>query len=266
MADLINFTIDGQALQSPPGTLLINAAKAAGIDTVRVNDPSGFMGSYTVTATQVTRSSGFSMTYAAENLTLNGGFFGDTFDIRSTAIGTKTTVSGSTGSDTFRVGNEANTLDGIQGTLILDGGVNGEGLEDQVTFADQGSTVARSYTFRADQYLARTGSAMIGYGGMERLTLNAGNSADSVAVVATAPGTPVVLNMGAGNDRVTIGSVATHGLSAIAVPVIDVRDDEDGIHASPVASGIRLASHCGEVLGQDRCRIAHRHGSAVIEP
>ncbi len=31
MADLINFTIDGQALQAPPGTLLINAAKSAGI-------------------------------------------------------------------------------------------------------------------------------------------------------------------------------------------------------------------------------------------
>ncbi|MFL6415246.1 MAG: NADH-quinone oxidoreductase subunit NuoG [Bryobacteraceae bacterium] len=31
MADLINFTIDGQALQAPAGTLLINAAKLAGI-------------------------------------------------------------------------------------------------------------------------------------------------------------------------------------------------------------------------------------------
>src|SRR5436305_10794011 len=31
MADLINFTIDGQALQAPPGTLLINAAKERGI-------------------------------------------------------------------------------------------------------------------------------------------------------------------------------------------------------------------------------------------
>src|SRR3954462_3431552 len=31
MADLINFTIDGQALQAPKGTLLINAAKSAGI-------------------------------------------------------------------------------------------------------------------------------------------------------------------------------------------------------------------------------------------
>src|SRR4051794_19772184 len=31
MADLINFTIDGQALQAPQGTLLINAAKSAGI-------------------------------------------------------------------------------------------------------------------------------------------------------------------------------------------------------------------------------------------
>src|SRR5690348_17016529 len=31
MADLVNFTIDGHQLQAPPGTLLINAAKEAGI-------------------------------------------------------------------------------------------------------------------------------------------------------------------------------------------------------------------------------------------
>src|SRR5436305_11639768 len=31
MADLVNLTIDGRAIQAPPGTLVIDAAKAAGI-------------------------------------------------------------------------------------------------------------------------------------------------------------------------------------------------------------------------------------------
>jgi NADH dehydrogenase/NADH:ubiquinone oxidoreductase subunit G len=32
MADLITFTIDGEQVQAAPGTLLINAAKQAGIE------------------------------------------------------------------------------------------------------------------------------------------------------------------------------------------------------------------------------------------
>src|SRR5262249_10598754 len=155
---------------------------------------SGFMGNYTVTATQVARSGGFRVTYAgADYLTVNGGFFDDTFDVRSTAAGTRTTVNGGTGNDTFRVGNEASTLDGIQGTLLLNGGAQDNNFGDQVILNDQGST-AHSYTVRADPYVARTGSAMIGYGEMEGLTLNAGNFADSVSVLATFPGTPVTLN------------------------------------------------------------------------
>jgi hypothetical protein len=216
-----NDTVD---VGAPVGGLLIalggpvTVDGEGGIDSVRVNDPSGFLGSYTVTANQVTRSSGFSMTYAAENLTLNGGFFADTFDIRSTATGTKSTVNGGPGTDVFRVGNEANTLDGIQGTLLLNGGAQDNNFGDQVILNDQGST-ARSYTFRADPFVARTGSAMIGYGEMEGLTLNAGNFADSAAVLTTFPGTPLALNMGTGDDRVTLGTPTTQSLNTIAAPV-----------------------------------------------
>src|SRR5262249_42311142 len=100
----------------------------------------------------------------------------------------------------------------------LNGGANDAGFEDQVVFMDQGSA-ARSYTLRADQFLARTGSAMIGYAGMERLTLNAGNFNDSVGVLATVPGMPVTLNMRGGNHVVTIGTPTTASLNSISAPV-----------------------------------------------
>src|SRR5262249_55511142 len=155
---------------------------------------------YTVTATQVTQVGGGSVTYAgAENLTVNGGFAADSFDVRSTAAGTRTLLNGGGGGDYFRVGNGANPLHDIQGTVTLNGGGNDSLSVDEVNFMDQGSA-GRSYTLRADQILARTGSALIAYAEMERLTLNSGDSADSVAVLATVPGMPVTLNLGGGDD------------------------------------------------------------------
>jgi hypothetical protein len=88
-----------------------------------------------------------------------------------------------------------------------------------VTIADQASTAARSYTFRADNFLARTGIAMVGYAGVERMTLNAGSAADTVGVLATQAGAPLALNLGAGDDRVSVGTAAGYSLSYISAPL-----------------------------------------------
>src|SRR5262245_9008590 len=143
---------------TPTGGILAGAFSApvsvdgeGDTDTVRVNDPNGFLGSYTVTSSQVTRSGGFTMNYAGtENLTVNGGYFADAFDVRSTSATTRTTINGGAGNDAFRVGNTAGTMDDVLGMLTLNGGANDVGFEDQVTFTDVGSAAAHGYTFRAD--------------------------------------------------------------------------------------------------------------------
>lgn len=191
-----------------------------GTDTVRVNDPMGQFSTYTVTSNRVTRTGGFSMNYAgAEHLTVNGGSGDDSFVIRSTNANTRTTVNAGAGADSFWVGDEADTLDGIQGTLTLTGGNVPGYAVDTVVFRDQGSSAARNYTLRADRILARTGSAQIAYAEFEGLTLNTGSGADFVGVLATVPGMTVNLNLGAGNDRVTLGTATTHAVSAFAMPV-----------------------------------------------
>src|SRR5262249_36339032 len=171
-----------------------------GTDTLRVNDPAAFAPhNFTITASRVTTTAGLAVSYAGtENLAVNAGLFPDTFNVRSTAAGTRTTLSSGGGGDTFNVGSTANTLDAIQGQLTLIGGPPNAFVQDDVNLFDQGSTVAHSYTLRANS-VARSGAATIIYSEVEQLTLNAGSAADSAVVLATAAGTPVTLNMGAGN-------------------------------------------------------------------
>src|SRR5262249_8152349 len=85
-----------------PGTGAVSAIQApvtvdgeAGTaDAVRVNDPAGILGNYTVTAARVTTTSGLDLTYAgAENLTVTAGQGNARFNVQGTAGGTRTTLN-----------------------------------------------------------------------------------------------------------------------------------------------------------------------------
>jgi Ca2+-binding RTX toxin-like protein len=192
----------------------VNVNGEAGTDNLRINEPAGILGFYTITSDRVTRS-GLDVGYTgAENLTITTGTATDIFTVRSTAAGTRTTINSGAGSDQFTVGDAAQTLDGIAGLLTLNAGDQGTFVGDMVFFNDQGS-VARNYTVRADGGLARSGGAFIATSGMENMNLNTGNFADQVAVVGTPAGTRVALNLGGGNDRLTLG-VATSSLGTFA--------------------------------------------------
>jgi Ca2+-binding RTX toxin-like protein len=209
------------AIQAP-----VTVDGEAGSDTLRINDPaSGAARSYTVTATKVTPTGGADVNYSGvENLVVTAGDFADTFNVRATAAGTTTTLHAGAGLDTFNVGSAANTLDDIKGPLSLDGG---PGLifhgfpifgSDTVNLFDQGSGVGRNYTLKAGT-VDRTGAAPISYSFVERLTLNTGAFANRVAVQSTSVSTPVTLNLGGGNDIVTLGNAA-NSLDDITAPLI----------------------------------------------
>ena len=192
-------------------------------DTLNVNDDfGGFGDSFTVTSTQILRpfAPSFSgATYDANvevvNLDTTGGG-GDTINVLSTSATATTMIDAGTGDDTFVVG-QAGTLSGILGPLDLRGDA---GTNDQVTFDDSAEAGGESYTITSTTF-QRTGTpatALVTYGGMEGLTLNAGTGGDFVDVVSTAAGAPVTVNAGTGNDTVSV-TWSSGNLDSLAAPL-----------------------------------------------
>jgi Ca2+-binding RTX toxin-like protein len=198
---------DLSAIQAP-----VTVDGEGGIDTLRVNDLAGTVGrSYVVTAAKVTEAGGLDVSYVGtDNLIVNAGaapltsFFSDLFSIRSTAADTRTTLNGS-GATAFTVGHVVNTLDDIKGPLILNGGAETAPL-NQLVLLDQNAIAGHSYTLRADNAVARSGGTLIAYRNVGALWLFTSNFADTVAVLGTPADTVASLNLGGGNDRVTLGN------------------------------------------------------------
>jgi hypothetical protein len=141
------------------------------------------------------------------SLILDGGSTGDTYDIKSTAAGTVTTVNGGPGNDTFNITpsdaifNNNDNFGNITGPLT----VNGGGGADLLIIDDQNDTAADTYTIAAGS-VQRTGSAGVTYTGMQDVVINGGSGGDTYNVNSTAAGTPVIVNAGAGNNMFHVGS------------------------------------------------------------
>jgi hypothetical protein len=99
---------------------------------------------------------------------LSPGSGGYNWFIRSTAAGSSIQIDSSNGPNTFNVGSPANTLDGIQGGLLLLGGGN-----DTLNINDQGSTTPHVYTQTADT-LSRDGTATITFFDMTTMNVHKG--------------------------------------------------------------------------------------------
>jgi hypothetical protein len=116
---------------------------------------------------------------AAPLTNLIGSLGADTFEIRGTSG--KLEVQGSGGVDTFNVGNAANTLDDIKGTVKIAGGLGGP-AEDRFNFNDQGSTTPHSY-FQTATSVQRSGTPLVSFSSVEIQQFNFG----PVATVGSAP-------------------------------------------------------------------------------
>src|SRR5262249_15602559 len=95
----------------------------------------------------------------------------------------------------------------IKGPLILNGGAAMAPL-NQLVILDQNASAAHSYTLRTDNILARSGGTVIAYSNVGDLSLFTSNFADSVAVLGTSADTVAHLDLGGGNDWVTLGTAA----------------------------------------------------------
>jgi hypothetical protein len=184
-----------------------------GRDVLSLDDTgSGAARTFGVTSSGVSHSasSGFSFLnfvnyIAAEGVVINAGAFDDTFNVQGTLAGTPVTLNTGAGNDAVNVGsNPFNpSLDPIQGALT----VNGQAGSDVLTLSDMGSTVGRTYTVTSTS-VSRSGAALITYGSIESVAINATATADVFYVKSTAAGTSVTLHEGSGNDRVGVGSHA----------------------------------------------------------
>jgi acrosin len=159
--------------------------------------------SYTLRADNaVARSGGTLIAYRnVGTLSLSTSNFADTVAVLGTSADTVASLNLGGGNDRVTLGN-ANSLDGFFSTLAVNGGSE----TDTIVLNDQGEADVNRYIVTATD-VRRDGHGLLYYENAEGLTLNAGAADDLVRVASTNAATPVILNVGDGNDRVEVGSL-----------------------------------------------------------
>ena len=232
------------------GALFINGE--GGSDYVIVNDSgdslsnTGYFEGTTVSGLGMGVSG--SITFAtAEQLEISLGEQNDTFYLRSAPAGVETRLKMNGGFDKVYVGNAANKLDEILGTLVIEGGLPFS--KDELYLLDGGNMGSRTYTISNDPNalilsiedpahpgqmiqlnldettLSITGGGQIKYQTFETVVLNAGSGSDVLNLQAPHNdrdplggfNASFTFNGGAGDDLINVGSGASLDLIDIFV-------------------------------------------------
>ncbi|MCC9603064.1 dockerin type I domain-containing protein [Stieleria sp. JC731] len=216
------------------------------------------------------------------DLTINGDEGDDVITIENVLSTIAATVNGGDGVDTITIGSAAGTLDGILGTVSVNGGVQPDigSINDTVTakgamassvviggdeliIDDSGSPLAHDYEVTATS-VQRIGNPAISYDMIEQLTLRTGIDADSVdvlstglilttvesgdgddaiTVTSTADGSALRIDTGNGNDVVSVTGTGT-GQSVTTVNT-GLGDDDIQIDGTGIASGLSVDASDG---------------------
>lgn len=119
----------------------------------------------------------------------------DTINVRATGAGGPLTVNAGDGNDTISLGSAANTLNTIQGVVV----VNGEAGTNSLTLNDQGNALGQTYLV-VPNAVVRAPAVVVGYAGIQTVQLNASAGEDLAWVQGTSAGTAVGVNGGGGID------------------------------------------------------------------
>jgi hypothetical protein len=130
------------------------------------------------------------------NITIYGNNVGTTYSIPSTAAGTTVSIIAGSGNDSVSLGDNADSLDGILGPVV----VNGGGGSNSLVFNDTASTAPESYTINGSQLL-RGGTPIGQFSNFQQVTLNTSQGIDTVAVAAIPS---VAFAIDGGNSRNTL--------------------------------------------------------------
>ena len=199
-ANVFNLTPTSKNLNNLAGAVTINAGSAT---TANVDDQSNaVVATYTVTATNVSRSGFAGLTYAGlGTLALNGGSAADIYNIQSTAAGSTVKVTGGAGSDTFNLGS-SNSLNGIQGAV----NVNGGGGSNTLNANDSASASGQTYTLSSTQ-LTRSGLGTITYASLAALNITASGN-DTLTLLSPVPTVSTTFSGGTGNNTLVGANVS----------------------------------------------------------
>jgi hypothetical protein len=144
-----------------------------------------------------------------QNLMLNGGGFGNTINVESTAAGTTTTVNAGTGGSTINLSPTAHNLTNLAGLV----NINGQGGTNTLNAFDQATTFSQSdlgddlYQDHLTRYeTPTTERTLFTYGGMQVVNMFAGRGdpdTEPFGVISTPAGVPVtVTDAGVSMSRV----------------------------------------------------------------
>lgn len=170
------------------------------------------------------------------------------FGILSTAAATPVTINGSSGNDSFNVGNFtfSGSLDPILGNLTL----NGNGGADFLRFNDQTTVVGHTYTLNGNSF-SRTGTAATSFNSVETVEINTGLGADTINIVEQTAGVNVTIDGGAALDAVNINS------DGVGTAVVRFGVSQDLASLNIGAGGIaQLATGGNLVIETDSLNIA----------
>jgi hypothetical protein len=207
----------------------------SGADQLVANDRNNAQpSSWTITAGEidrtvatVTRMISYSDVEAVE---ADAGSMADNIAVASTSA--PTTLRGGGGADAFSVGAGTNNLDGIQGTVTVDGeaGANQLQINDQANANSATWGVTGSMVTRVNQTPAGSLPVTIQYANIGDLTLTTGSAGtyDNINVRGTSAATTV--NIVAGLDEIDVGNLAhslddLHGVLTIPTGyIVQVND------------------------------------------
>jgi hypothetical protein len=145
------------------------------------------------------------------SMTISGDNGDNVIVIDALAIDTEIDTYG--GNDVIRIGSKASassntggTLGAIDATITIDAG---DGT-DLISVDDSGDATGRSGSLSATEIsgLGMGAGGLIKYANTEQLVITLGSGDDSLAVTSTHAGTAAAIDLGAGDDTVTVGSLA----------------------------------------------------------
>lgn len=205
--DIVNVGSAGNSLDTIQGAVNANGDSSITGDTLNLNDQGDTdPHTYTINAATLLRSGAATITYGTfEDVTVNGGSGGNTVNVRGTPLGTSVVANSGTGSDTINVGNVANSLDDILGSVRVNGQSPAAG--EALNINDQGDADPHTYVVTSTT-VDRNGAATITYATVESLMLNAGLAANTINVRSTLAATPVTVNGGPDDDTINVGNLS----------------------------------------------------------
>lgn len=193
-----SFAIGNGNLDGLATNVTINGG-SGGTDTAEIDDTANPTATtYSVTTGTVVRGGRTVNFGSMDAVTVKAGDGADTIGITATTATTSITVEGGDGDDTINSGR----MDNLASPVTANGGND----NDQLNIDDSPDGGGDVYSVTTTQVTRVDQSRAINHSNVENLSLETGSGTDSVTVTSLAPTSTATIDVGDGNDTISIGS------------------------------------------------------------